>query len=563
MSETQLPRSAVSSAPAEETVSAPGSSWARLTLANFGVAIGAFGIAALMAVMQALSRANTALPFRSPGMYYMSVTAHGVLMALVFTTFFIMGLGYLVARTSLRHELVSERMGWIAFWVALAGTAMAAAVILLGKASVLYTFYPPLQAHPLFYIGTTLLVVGAWVWCAVMIATYRAWRRQHPQQPVPLAMFGMMTTVIVWLLATVGVAAEMLLLVIPWSLGITSTIDPVLARTLFWWFGHPLVYFWLLPAYTLWYTVLPVAAGGKLFSDSLGRMVFVMFILLSTPVGFHHQLMDPGIPASWKLFHSLTTEIILFPSMVTAFTIIASLEVAGRMKGATGWFDWIGKLPWKDPFFASVALAILTFAIGGFGGAINAAYGMNGMIHNTAWVQGHFHLTVGTAVALSFMGAGYWFVPRLTGRELRFPSLAQVQPYLWFLGMMAFSLVNHATGLAGMPRRIYDASYGGHPAALAWQSWTGVSALGGVVLFVSAMFFVWVMVASMFGPKLAQPLPIEYAQTVRPLTGQPGVWDRIGLWTALAVILIVVAYAYPITRLLQLERFGSPPFKVY
>ena len=551
------------SAPAGAAPVVAGTPLARLTLAHFYVAIGAFGIAALMAVMQALSRANTALPFRSPRIYYLSVTAHGVLMALVFTTFFIMGLGYLVARTALARPVVNEKAGWIGFWVALLGTVMAAAVILLGKASVLYTFYPPLQAHPLFYIGATLLVAGSWIWCTVMIRTYRAWRQENRNRAVPLAMFGMMTTVIVWLLATVGVAIEMLALLIPWSLGLVETVDPVLARTFFWWFGHPLVYFWLLPAYTLWYTVLPVAAGGKLFSDNLGRMVFVLFILLSTPVGFHHQLMDPGIPAGWKLFHSISTEVILFPSFVTAFTIIASLEVAGRMKGATGWFDWIGKLPWKEPFFASVALAMLTFAIGGFGGAVNAAYGMNGMVHNTAWVQGHFHLTVGTATALSFMGAAYWFLPRLTGRELAFSSLARVQPYLWFTGMMAFSLVNHATGLAGMPRRIYDASYNGHPAAQPWQAWTGISALGGVVLFVSAMFFVWVMLASLRSSKLAAPLTVDFAETLRPRIEERRFWDRFGMWTVIAIIFIVIAYAYPITRLLQMERFGSPGFQPF
>ena len=46
-----------------------------------------------MALMQALSRAELDLPFRTAKMYYLSVTAHGVLMALVFTTFFIMGFG--------------------------------------------------------------------------------------------------------------------------------------------------------------------------------------------------------------------------------------------------------------------------------------------------------------------------------------------------------------------------------------------------------------------------------------------------------------------------------------
>ena len=41
----------------------------------------------------------------------------------------------------------ARRIGWIGFWVMLIGTAMAATMILLNKASVLYTFYAPLQAH--------------------------------------------------------------------------------------------------------------------------------------------------------------------------------------------------------------------------------------------------------------------------------------------------------------------------------------------------------------------------------------------------------------------------------
>ena len=61
---------------------------------------------------------------------------------------------------------------------------------------------------------------------------------------------------------------------------------------------------------------------------------------------------------------------------------------------------------------------MIIFASGGFGGAINAAYGMNAMVHNTAWIQGHFHLTVGTATALTFMGAAYWLMPKLLGRDL-------------------------------------------------------------------------------------------------------------------------------------------------
>src|SRR4030095_14519246 len=93
----------------------------RLAVANIGVAVAAFGVAAAMAIMQALSRANLDLPFRSAAMYYMSVTAHGTLMAIVFTTFFIMGFGYVVAQQSLGSALTMRRTAWSSFWVAVGG----------------------------------------------------------------------------------------------------------------------------------------------------------------------------------------------------------------------------------------------------------------------------------------------------------------------------------------------------------------------------------------------------------------------------------------------------------
>lgn len=531
----------------------------RLPYAHLWVAILAFGVAAAMAFMQALSRASLDLPYRSAKMYYLSVTAHGVLMALVFTTFFIMAFGYVVIRYALRQDVLGAGTAWAGFWIGVVGVVLAAAAILTGKATVLYTFYPPLKAHPSFYFGLALVVVGSWLWAGVMIANYRAWKRAHPGEAVPLAMHGMLATVIVWLIATVGVAVEVLVLLLPWSLGLTQTIDPVLARMLFWYFGHPLVYFWLLPAYVAWYTLLPRVAGGKLFSDSLGRLVFVLFIVLSTPVGFHHQALDPGVPAGWKLLHTFLTLWILFPSLVTAFTVTASMEVAGRMKGATGLLDWLKRLPWGDPLFAAVALSMILFAVGGFGGAVNASFGMNAVVHNTAWIQGHFHLTVGTATALTFMGLAYHLVPRLAGRELELGLLAKVQPYLWFLGMLLFSISNHTTGLMGMPRRVYEAEYGGAAAAQAWQGLTGLSAIGGMVLFASAAFFLLVMLGTALAGKRREPEPLEWAEPLHPV-GKPGWLDRFGLWVVVAVVLVLIAYAVPFWNHLRMERFGSPPF---
>jgi cytochrome c oxidase subunit I len=531
-----------------------------LAATHIGVAIAAFGVASAMGALQALSIADVEFPLRSESFYYLAVTAHGVLMALVFTTFFIMGLGYVFAQESL-GRITGRRTAWFAFWLAAGGSVMAAVTILRGQSTVLYTFYPPMQAHPLFYIGATLLVVASWLWGGVMIASYRSWRREHPGIPVPLSIHGMLATIIIWYLATAGLAIEVVGMLIPWSLGLVDKIDPLLARTFFWWFGHPLVYFWLLSAYVLWYYVLPQVAGGRLFSDRLARMVFILFVLLSTPVGFHHQFADPGISSGWKLIHTVTTYAVLYPSLVTAFTVIASLEVAGRMKGARGLFDWIGRLPWSDPFFASVALAMIAFAFGGFGGAINAAYAMNAMVHNTAWIQGHFHVTLGTTVALSFIGATYWLLPRLIGRELRLVPLARIQPYLWFGGMVLLSTSYHIAGLRGMPRRIYSGAltgeYGG-----SWHTLTVVAAVGGAILFLSALAFLVVVISTWTtGRRIPRPV-FEFATALRP-PAATGLWDRFGLWTAIAILLVALAYVYPLVTLLSHPRYGSPRFQPF
>ena len=435
--------------------------------------------------------------------------------------------------------------------------------ILSGTSTVLYTFYPPLEAHPTFYIGATLLVIGSWMWCGVMIGSFRSWRAAHREERVPLAMHGMLTTVAIWILATAGLAVEVLVFILPWSLGYVDRIDPIVARTYFWWFGHPLTYFWLLPAYVLWYTVIPKIAGGKLFSDAVTRVVFVQFVLFSTPVGLHHQFTDPGISSGWKLVHTFTTYAIMFPSLVTAFTVIASLELAGRARGGTGTFGWIRVLPWGDPFFSGVALAMLTFALGGFGGAINAAYAMNAMIHNTAWIQGHFHLTVGTAVALTFMGATYWLMPRLTGRAIAFPRVAAVQPWLWFVGMQCFSIPSHIAGLMGMPRRVYTGEFQGVEAAQAWIPLVNLSAVGGVILFISAMLYVCVVVGTMLVAPRGALLPIEYAESLVAVTPGPSLWDRLGFWSAVAVVLIVIAYGPPLYHLHTMTRFPSQGFSPF
>jgi cytochrome c oxidase subunit 1 len=183
------------------------------------------------------------------------------------------------------------------------------------------------------------------------------------------------------------------------------------------------------------------------------------------------------------------------------------------------------------------------------------------MVHNTAWIQGHFHVTLGTTVALTFMGATYWLLPRLIARELRFRWLARIQPYLWIAGMVAFSTSYHIAGLRGMPRRVYSGTLTGEYGA-SWQSLTMVAAFGAVLLFLSALAFVTVVTATWIAGRRIEAPPFEFAVPLQPVT-MIGVWDRFGVWTAVAVILLVVAYGYPLYTILAHTRYGSPPFQPF
>jgi cytochrome c oxidase subunit I len=255
-----------------------------LTLAHLWAAFAAFAVACFFGVWQMWARSPLPAAFVTPDHYFLSVTGHGVAMAYVLTTFFIMGFGYFTAETALERPLPGKIFAWIGYILALAGAGLATVAIWAGQASVLYTFYPPLTASPIFYIGLVLVVVGSWIWCALMLVAMARWKRANPARPVPLAMFATAANALLWLWTTIGVAVEILFVVLRAAMGWVHTIDVGLMRTLFSWTLHPIVYFWLFPAYIAFYTMAPKAAGGRLYSDTLGRLAFLLLVVYSLPV---------------------------------------------------------------------------------------------------------------------------------------------------------------------------------------------------------------------------------------------------------------------------------------
>ena len=536
----------------------------RLTAAYLTVALLALLGGVVTGLAQGLEHAGiNVYPALAPVVqsYYHGLSLHGVLNVLVWTTFFICGFLPFIAVQAFDVPLAAPRLGWFTFWLMTGGLLLAAIPLVGNAATVMFTFYPPLKAHWAFYVGLTLVVVGTWLVTLNLALTRQAWRRAHPGERTPLPAFMALVTFTMWTLASAGLAAEMLFLTIPWSLGLVAGTDALLARVLFWFTGHPIVYFWLLPAYISWYTIVPRQAGGRLFSDPLARASFLLFLVLSTPLGFHHQYTDPGIHEGWKLVHAFLTFAVFFPSLLTFFNVVASLESGARARGGRGWVAWFAKLPWGDPSVAAQVLAMLLFAFGGIGGLINASVSLNLLVHNTAWIPGHLHLTVGTAVTLSFMGITYWLVPMLGGRALWSRRLALVQVWLWVGGMVIFSNALHRLGLMGMPRRtmIGAAAY----IQPEWKPVVPLVAVGGTILTLSALLYFANLALTLVVSRAPYPHGLIFAEAMSGPDHAPAIFDRLRPWLVLAVVLIVLAYGPSLAYLLATTPFDSPGMRVW
>ncbi|PTA68452.1 cytochrome C oxidase subunit I [Deinococcus arcticus] len=497
--------------------------------------------------------------------YYQGLTLHGVLNALVFTQFFISGwMLYLPARDlNVRPNM---RFAWFTYLTMTAGLLTAAVPLLTNDATVLYTFYPPLEGSPVFYIGAAVMVAASLLVAAQVVGLWLGWKRAHPGRVTPLVAYMSVATWLMWGVASLGLVIEVVVMLIPWSLGLTRGVDPLLARTLFWWTGHPIVYFWLLPAYISWYAFLPRQAGGRIASEGLARLAFTLFLIFSVPVGLHHQYADPNVQHSWKVIHMFLTFLVAVPSLLTAFSVGAALEDSARARGGRGLFGWVTRLPWGNASMTAQVLAMVSFIFGGAGGIVNASMAFSPVVHNTAWIPGHFHITVGTATTLTFMGLAFWLLPHLTGKRLAGPRAALVSVWLWFAGMMLFAVGMHWQGLAGVPRRAQvsaaaqQAVYDGMNIALPKL----MTAVSGMVLFVAAILFFGVLFRTLLSPRVEDPesTPIPYSEAISAagenLAGASLLVRRtepLLALTAAALLLVVLVYAPVIGPMLANYQF--------
>lgn len=481
-----------------------------LIKANAVVAVVALLIGGIAALGVILTR-WPAVHLLPADLFYKLLTAHALDMLVVWIIFFEIAGLYFGGAILLNSRLAAPKVGWTAFLLMVVGAALVNySVLFHPESTVTFTSYPPLKAHPVYYLGIILFAVGTLTAVILFFATLVIAKKEKTYEgSVPMVTFGLLCAAIIAVLTLLHGAA----IYIPtflWSLGLLPSIDPAFYRLIFWGFGHPSQQINVSAMVAVWYLLATLTTGAKPLNEKLCRTAFLLYVLFINVASEHHLLVDPVFSTAHKIINtSYVMHLAILASMIHAFAVPAMTEVALRNKGySKGLFEWLKKAPWGEPGFSAMMLSLFIFGfVGGITGVTFGTEQISIISHNTWRITGHFHGTVVGGTTLAFMGLTYYVFPLIFRRENMFPGMAKAQPYVFGIGIFLLTNAMLFAGGYGVPRRHWDITFAGtqftgiDPTAMLYISLAGI---GGLIAIVGGAMFILNTVASVFiGKKLS------------------------------------------------------------
>ena len=405
--------------------------------------------------------------------YLALTTIHGTIMVFFVLTAGLSGTfsNLLIPLQIGARDMASGFLNMLSSWFFAVSSVMMLFSLLVegGAASAGWTIYPPLSALPqsipgsgmgmtLWLFSMTLFVVSSLLGSLNYIVTIINLRTKGMSMTrLPLTIWAFLITAILGVLSFPVLVSAVVLLMMDRMMGTAFYLSdifiggealdatggsPILFQHLFWFLGHPEVYIVLLPALGITSEVIATNSrkpifGYKAMVGSLMAIGFLSFIVWA-----HHMFVTGMNPFLGSVF-VFTTLLIAIPSAVKAFNYLTTL--------------WKGNLRFTPAMLFSIGL-VSTFVTGGLTGIILADSALDVTVHDTYFVVGHFHIVMGlSAIFGMFAGVYHWF-SKLFGTMMN-TKLGYAHFWLTIICGYGVFFPMHFVGLAGAPRRYYDASH--------------------------------------------------------------------------------------------------------
>lgn len=451
-----------------------------------------------------------------PQSYLQVVTMHGTIMLIFFIIVVLVSAfgNYLVPLQIGARDMAFPTLNMLSFWAA----AVPSAVLFIagffvpgGPAAAGWTMYPPVSAGGAFSPSHTghilwvlsIILVGA---SSVMsginfvatIVRLRAKGMDYFMMPLTTWAYFLLSVIII--VGTPVLASGLIMLLLD-QLGVTTFFlsssakagsRPLLFQHVFWFYSHPVVYLMILPAWGFVADIFSVFSRKPAFGYKVTVYSMLAVVLLGFVVWGHHMFVSGMNPLLSTPF-SILTAFVGVPTGVIMFNTFCTLYKGSIRPSAA---------------LLSATAVLVIFVSGGLTGLFNAMSALDIYVHDTYWVVGHFHFTVGGASMFAVFAGTYFWYPKMFGKKMN-ETLGKLHVVLSFFPFYLLFLGMHLIGLSGHVRRIADdTGYQFlHPARPAQM---GLSYLA-FTLFSVQLIFMFNFFYSLYKGKKAEDNPWEAA----------------------------------------------------
>jgi cytochrome c oxidase subunit I+III len=442
----------------------------------------------LAGVLALMMRAQLAVPENDligVELYNQLFTMHGTIMMFLFAVPAVEALGVLLLPNMLAaRDLPFPRLSAYAFWAYFVGGLVFFCSLFLGLAPAGGWFmYPPLTSYEFspgsnadfWLLGIGFIEISAIAGAIeIVVGVLRTRAPGMTLDRIPMFAWAMLVFAGMIIFAFPAIILATVLLELErafhWPFFIAEKGgDPLLWQHLFWFFGHPEVYIIFLPAAGMVSMIVPAMAQKPLAGHRLVVLALVGTGFLSFGLWVHHMF-AVGIPQLSLSFFSAASMAVSVPSGIQVFAWIATFA-AGRVQLKTPALFVLGFL--------------FIFVLGGLTGVMVAVVPFNWQVHDSYFVVAHFHYVLFGGMVFPLFAAFYYWIPYVSKNTLS-ERLGRWVFGLIFVGFNVAFFPMHASGLLGMPRRVYT-----YPPGLGWDTLNLISTIGAFTIAAGVLLFLF------------------------------------------------------------------------